>query len=117
TRLLGSAAFGTWGTGSTPFSNTQNAGYYNWARGNEYGTGNKAGQSGLVPVTFTDARINGGQPTHGLLEVRAFSTSQTEHTVRLVRLVFDDASTAAPAGIVAGGSNREFRHTIYAERA
>jgi hypothetical protein len=51
----------------------------------------------LAPVVFTDARINGGGATSGWLEVRAFNTSQVEHTVALTRLIFDDASTTRPA--------------------
>ncbi|MEM9016561.1 MAG: hypothetical protein AAGC68_06075 [Verrucomicrobiota bacterium] len=61
-----------------------------------------------VPVTFTDADINGGTPTNGFLEVRAFNralgvggTAQENHGIELVRLIFDADSTAAPAGIFA----------------
>lgn len=62
----------------------------------------------LIPVPFTDSRINNGAETNGLLEVRAFNSSKTEHTVQLLRLVFDDASTAEPSGVVAGGTKPEF---------
>ena len=58
-------------------------------------------------VTFTDSRINGGAPTSGFVETRAFNTNRTTHTVQLVRLIFDDLSTAIPTGVVAGGSNPE----------
>lgn len=62
----------------------------------------------FIPVSFTDSRINDGNPTQGLLEVRAFNTSKTEHTIQLVRLVFDNASTAEPSGVVAGDTKPEF---------
>jgi hypothetical protein len=47
-------------------------------------------------VTFTDTRINGGAPMYGYLQVNAFNTSATDHTVELSRLIFDDASTTLP---------------------
>jgi len=103
---LGDARYFIRGFGTTPFSNTTSWGFRNWVGGHfNYGS---TDSSGLVPVRFSDARINSGQPTNGLLEVRAFSTSPSSHTVRLVRLVFDDASTAAPTGVVPGGTNPEF---------
>lgn len=71
---------------------------------------------GLTAVTFTDARINGGAPTAGFVETSAFNTSLTSHTVQMVRTIFNDSSTAAPGGVVAGGLNREFDPTIYAQR-
>ena len=51
----------------------------------------------LNPITFTDSRINGGEQTEGWLQVNAFNTSATNHTVELSRLIFDDASTTRPA--------------------
>jgi len=56
----------------------------------------------LNPITFTDSRINGGATTNGYLQVNAFSTSDSRHTVALTRLVFDDASTIAPTGLSTG---------------
>jgi hypothetical protein len=50
----------------------------------------------LNPVTFSDARINGGSPTGAWLQVNAFNTSATSQTVELARLIFDDASTTRP---------------------
>ena len=64
--------------------------------------------SALLQLTFTDSRINNGEATFGFLEVRAFNTAVDSHVVQFVRLVFDDASTAAPGGIVAGGMNPEW---------
>jgi hypothetical protein len=61
--------------------------------------------TGLIPVTFTDSRINRGAATNGYVEVRSFNVSSTEHTVALVRLVFDDASTIVPANATPGGTN------------
>jgi len=72
----------------------------------------------IVPITFSDSRINGGIETTGFLEVRAFNTSLFESTVRLVRLVFDDASPFRPnSGVVAGGTNREWGEPAPAEIA
>lgn len=51
----------------------------------------------LNPITFTDSRINGGSPTEGWLQVNAFNTSGTNHTVELTRLIFDDANTTRPS--------------------
>ena len=50
----------------------------------------------LNPITFTDTLINGGAPTEAWLQVNAFNTSATSHTVELARLIFDDASTVRP---------------------
>jgi hypothetical protein len=61
--------------------------------------------TGLIPVTFTDSRINRGAATNGYVEVRSFNVSSTEHTIELVRLVFDDTSTALPTGVTRGGTN------------
>ena len=51
----------------------------------------------LNPITFTDSRINGGLATAGWLQVNAFNTSATSHTVELARLIFDTESTARPS--------------------
>ena len=52
----------------------------------------------LNPINFTDSRINGGASTRGYLEVNAFNSSSTDHTIALTRLVFDNASTTLAAG-------------------
>jgi len=62
----------------------------------------------LIPVTFTDARINSGAATMGFLEIQAFNTVAVDGTVEAVRLVFDDTSTTAPGGVVTGGSDTEW---------
>lgn len=62
--------------------------------------------TGLIPVTFTDSRINRGAVTNAYVEVRSFNVSSTEHTIELVRLVFDDTSTVRPTGVTRGGTNR-----------
>jgi hypothetical protein len=54
----------------------------------------------FVPVSFTDAQINNGAKTGGLLEVVAENISATEHRIQLVRLVFDDESTDSPVADV-----------------
>ena len=46
----------------------------------------------LNPISFTDARINGGESTQGYLEVHAFNTA-SKHVVELTRLVFNPNST------------------------
>lgn len=50
----------------------------------------------FVPVRFTDASINGGVPTEGLLEVLGENINRFEHRIQLVRLVFDDANPSRP---------------------
>lgn len=80
-----------------------------------YGVG-LASASGATPqsiqflngVSFTDARINGGAPTNGYLQVNAFNTSSTDHTVELSRLIFDDASTTRPAFTSIPGAQTEW---------
>ncbi len=63
----------------------------------------------LNPISFTDARINGGASTQGYLEVNAFNTSSTFQTVALTRLVFDNASTTlATAGLSMVATYNEF---------
>jgi hypothetical protein len=59
----------------------------------------------LIPVKFTDSRINRGALTNGYVETRSFNVSSTEHAVELIRLVFDDASTVLPTGVVKEGTN------------
>ena len=41
----------------------------------------------LNTISFSDTKINGGAVTHAWLEVRAFNTSATSHTVQLTRLI------------------------------
>jgi hypothetical protein len=53
-------------------------------------------QRALNPISFSDARVNGGLLTEGWLEVHAFNTSATNHTVQFTRLIFDDASVTRP---------------------
>lgn len=60
---------------------------------------------GLIPVTFTDSRINRGAVTNALVEVRSANISSTEHIIEFVRLVFDDASTVQPTGVTRAGTN------------
>lgn len=73
-------------------------------------------RSGLVPVTFTDKRINGGVLTNGWLEVNARNLSTTNHSISLVRLVFDDASTARPGGVAVGNPETEWVDPTIAQR-
>ena len=64
--------------------------------------GTRQTSTAFMPVTFRDLRINAGAPMNGFLELRATSNSVTDHRIELLRLVFDDASTVAPAGVAAG---------------
>ncbi len=49
----------------------------------------------LNPVTFTDARINGGATTQGYLEVNSISIRNSYATVALTRLIFNPLGTTA----------------------
>jgi hypothetical protein len=55
-----------------------------------------SGTTGLNSITFSDNRINGGSVTEAWLEVHAYHSSFTSHTVQLTRLIFDDASVTRP---------------------
>ena len=63
----------------------------------------------LNPISFTDARINGGATTQGYLEVNAFNKSPLSHTVALTRLVFDpNSTTMTTAGLSTGTTYTEW---------
>ena len=62
----------------------------------------------LNAIRFTDSRINGGQQTTGWLQVNAFNTSSSNHTVELSRLIFDDASTTPPGFASIPGAQTEW---------
>jgi hypothetical protein len=62
----------------------------------------------LNPITFTDSRINGGLPTQAWVQVNAFNTSSSNHTVAFTRVIFDDASTTRPAFSSIPGTQTEF---------
>jgi hypothetical protein len=62
----------------------------------------------LNPITFTDQRINGGAPTGGWLQVNAYNTSATSHTVEFARLIFDDKNTTRPAFASIPGTQTEW---------
>ena len=85
------------------------AGGYGRGVGTSSSNGPSPGSVGyLNPVTFTDSRINGGAATNGYLQVNAFNTSSTNHTVELTRLIFDDASTTRPAFASIPGAQAEW---------
>jgi len=54
----------------------------------------------LIPVEFSDSRINGGVTTNGFMHVKAFHTNFNTFAIQLLRLIFDDANTAAPGASV-----------------
>ena len=58
--------------------------------------------------TFQDSRINGDAVTNAWLEVHAFNTSRTDHTVELTRLIFDDSSTTRPVFTEIPGTQTEW---------
>ena len=63
----------------------------------------------LNPISFTDARINGGATTQGYLEVNAFNASPSSYTVALTRLVFDpNSTTMTTAGLSTGTTYTEW---------
>ena len=70
--------------------------------------GDPASARSLVPVTFSDPRINGGATTNGFADIHAFNNSEMSHTVQIVRTVFDESSTVQPGGVVAGGADTEW---------
>ena len=90
--------------------------FVNAADGNSAGVGVPGIMNGPVPqsasymnhITFTDQRINGGAPTEAWLQVNAFNTSATSHTVELSRLIFDDASVTRPAFATIPGVQTEW---------
>ena len=116
-QALGRASYFRSGAGVVAFSNTTAKGYRNTVGGFDYRP--SMDSSGMVPITFTDALVNGGATTNALVEVRAFSTSKTSHAVRLVRLFFNARSTAAPtgAGTVVGSTAPEFSRAAAAAQA
>ncbi len=52
--------------------------------------------TGYIPVKFTDAGINGGSESNGWIQVRVASTGTDDHSIDLVKLIYDDESTEAP---------------------
>lgn len=69
---------------------------------------NRLDLSDLVLVTFHDKRINGGKPTDGFLEINGENLNNSSQSIQLVRLIFDDASTARPSGVAPGGTDAEW---------
>jgi len=60
---------------------------------------------GLIPITFTDSKFDGGALTNAVLEIEEFNTTSSE-TVELTRLVFDESDpTSSLNDVVAGGTN------------
>lgn len=58
---------------------------------------------GVARISFNDNRINGGLKTDGWLELEAEANNPV-FSVKLVRLIFDDASTVAPLNVTATDS-------------
>ena len=63
----------------------------------DIGTGNRGGR-GLLPIAFSDSRINAGATTSGWLDVGALAGA-TLLEVQIHRLFFDNESTTAPTGL------------------
>lgn len=74
--------------------------YSVWVGSTSDSGGSPQSIKGFILVRFTDARINGGVPTEGLLEVFAENLSFNEHRIELVRLIFDDADPNLPKVIL-----------------
>ncbi len=64
-------------------------------------------QSGLVPITFSDGRINGGAITSAYIEVRSVA-AVTAAKIQVLRTIFDDETAGAPAGVAVGSPYPEF---------
>ena len=63
----------------------------------------------LNPISFTDARINGGATTQGYLEVNAFNATFSNQVVALTRLVFNpNSTTMTTAGLSTGTTYTEW---------
>lgn len=108
---IGQARHFTNGTGPVPGLNVTAVGFKNWI--NNLGVSPSVSRAAFIPLKFTDSRINKGIATNGLLEILTTSPSADSHSVRLVRLVFDDASTnqppiGGPGGVTPGGTNTEY---------
>ncbi|MEM9017696.1 MAG: hypothetical protein AAGC68_11835 [Verrucomicrobiota bacterium] len=56
-------------------------------------------QSARRNISFEDSRINGGARTEAELEFVFRNFSPTSHSIRLLRLIFDDASTTRPISV------------------
>ena len=72
-----------------------------------YGTPN-SDVRGFFEISFMDANINGGNATQGFVEIKVSNTSQKQHTIELIRLVFDDANTNYSGSLTPGGNLPEF---------
>jgi hypothetical protein len=81
----------------------------------DMGIGLRSPQEKLLSLRFSDAGINGGDVTEGWLQVRAFSVSETNHTVELTRLIFDDASTTRPEFTSIPDTQTEWSPTVIPE--
>ena len=91
----------------------QNQSHYASAAGQtSKGGTNPSSAVGLLPVSFSDNRINNGKTTSGFLEVSATSSGFFTNSVSFVRLVFSDTRTRAPNRVTAGGTNREFGDSV-----
>jgi hypothetical protein len=68
--------------------------------GGDFLTGRK-----VVPMRFTDARINNGAPTDAWVDVEAWAQTAGElGRLEIHRLIFDDASVTGPTGVSSASS-------------
>lgn len=58
------------------------------------GKGAQGSASGLVPITFSDSKINGGAETNALLEVQCDVLGSTDIFIQLTRVIFDNTTPA-----------------------
>ena len=62
------------------------------------------GARGLSPVSFADAKIRSGALTTGYLDITAYASQPGEKRVTVNRLIFDDATGGAIAGLSSADS-------------
>jgi PEP-CTERM motif len=53
---------------------------------------------GLYEFTFTDSRVNSGNPTAAFLDMTAYGDA-SDLEVQIHRVIFDDSSIALPSGV------------------
>jgi hypothetical protein len=52
--------------------------------------------TGMLPITFSDTRINRGGTTEAWVELKAYNSGTFSHTAEFSRLIFNDASMTLP---------------------
>ncbi len=68
------------------------------------GSWTSATDRALVPFTFSDAGINNSLVTSGFLDMEGFASAGSSASLKIHRLIFDDASTTAPTGLTSAST-------------